>query len=98
MQQILRTRRSRADLLEIILYIRENNPSAAKRFLDQVDSRLKLLAKFPLIGSARSELGENLRSLPVGKHLIFYRPTEKGIRVVRILHGARNLSRIFRRR
>jgi toxin ParE1/3/4 len=29
------------------------------------------------------------------KHLIFYRPADQGIEVVRILHSARNLEAIF---
>ena len=30
-------------------------------------------------------------------YLIFYRPTKRGIDVVRVLHGARDLRRILRR-
>ncbi|MEX1025024.1 MAG: type II toxin-antitoxin system RelE/ParE family toxin [Planctomycetota bacterium] len=39
-----------------------------------------------------------LRSFPVkgfDKHLIFYRSTEHGIEVLRVLHGARDLGTIF---
>ena len=42
----------------------------------------------------------NLRVWPITKfrqYLIFYTPTRRGIRVIRVIHGARDLSRIFGR-
>jgi plasmid stabilization system protein ParE len=32
------------------------------------------------------------------KYLIFYLPTKRGIRVLRVIHGARDMRRIFGRR
>ena len=32
------------------------------------------------------------RSFPLGNHLIFYRPIDDGIELVRVLHGARDIS------
>jgi len=50
------------------------------------------------LGPARPELGADVRSLPLGKYLIIYRPVKGGIELVRFVHGARNLRRLFRRR
>jgi plasmid stabilization system protein ParE len=36
-----------------------------------------------------------LRSLPVGSYIVFYRPMEDGIIVIRVLHGARYLPELF---
>jgi len=33
--------------------------------------------------------------LPVGNYVIFYRPIEDGIVVIRVLHGARDLPELF---
>ena len=52
----------------------------------------------PLMGPARPELGRDLRSFPVGDYLLIYRPVKEGIELVRVVHGARNLRRIFKRR
>ena len=41
----------------------------------------------------------DIRVCPVsryGKYLVFYRPIEGGIEVLRILHGARDITRILR--
>ena len=42
---------------------------------------------------------QNLRTWTIRrfrKHLVFYIPTEVGIEVVRVLHGARNIQRILK--
>jgi toxin ParE1/3/4 len=48
-----------------------------------------------LIGRARPELFADLRSLPFGRYVIFYLPRKRGIEVVRVLHGARDLKSLF---
>ena len=42
------------------------------------------------------ELARNLGSIVFGSYLIFYQPLTDGIEVVRVLHGARDIDRIFR--
>jgi toxin ParE1/3/4 len=90
-----------ADVEESAVYIGADNIAAALRFLDAVETTLRLLLKHPELGSGRrferSELA-GVRSFPVkgfDKHLSFYRPTEWGIEVLRVLHGARDLGTIF---
>jgi len=41
------------------------------------------------------ELLDGLRSFPIGKYVIFYVPRSRGIEVVRVLHGARDLKLFF---
>jgi toxin ParE1/3/4 len=95
MPQVLRTPRSRSDLVEILLYIRRDNRRAAKRLLDTINDKLQLLAEFPGLGQPREELGRSLRSFPIGNYLLFYRPSPDGIHLIRVLHGARDLRRHF---
>jgi toxin ParE1/3/4 len=44
------------------------------------------------MGRKVGELAPNLRSLPVGSYLIFYRPIDDGIQLIRVLHGARDIT------
>lgn len=44
------------------------------------------------MGRSREELAPSLRSLPVDKYVIFYRPIENGIQVERVLSGYRDLA------
>ena len=98
MPHIVRTQRAKADVLSIGRYIAEQSGSrsVALRFLDKIDAKLKFLARHPLAGEARPELASDVRSFPVGNYVIFYRPFEDGIEVLRILHGSRDIPRIFR--
>ena len=55
-----------ADVEQITLYIIDFNPAAAHHFLDKLETTCELLAGHPLIGHLRPELGEGLRSFPIG--------------------------------
>jgi|SRR3954447_10244262 toxin ParE1/3/4 len=98
MPRLLKTPEARLDLIEIGAYIEADNPDAADRLLDLFEEKFRLLAEFPGMGRTRDELVPGLRSFPVGKYLIFYFPLADGIDVVRVVHGARNLRKILRRR
>lgn len=82
------------DLDEIWFYIAQDNVDAADRTLDLLRDKGLILAKSPMIGRARTELAPSLRSFPVGNYLIFYRPIESGIEVIRVLHGSQDLNSI----
>jgi toxin ParE1/3/4 len=93
---IIRTARAEEDLIEIWLYIAEDNPVAADRLLDEIDRRILLLAENPYLGSAREDIAEDCRYSPVGNYLILYRIIPNGIEVVRVVQGSRRLDNLFR--
>ncbi|MEA2708052.1 MAG: toxin ParE1/3/4 [Phycisphaerales bacterium] len=97
MPRVIRTPAAEDDLWEILLYVARDNEDAAFRLIDTIDKNFTLLAEFPSAGPARPELLANIRSFPVGSYLIFYQPIDDGIEVVRVVHGARNLRRLFKR-
>jgi len=86
---------SRLDLEDIWLYIASNNLTAADRFIDELVGKFQTLAAQPGIGPKRDELGESLRSFPVGNYVIFFRVLPDGIEVVRILSGFRDIPNVF---
>jgi toxin ParE1/3/4 len=77
--------------LEIWLYIAQDNPKAADRLLDRINSACNTLAKSPRAGHARSDLGAGARSHP-GRYVIYYRKVAVGIEVIRVLSGYRDIS------
>ena len=97
MLPIRRTKQAEADLIEIWLYIARDNIDRADALLDKLDERTQLLGKHPETGRRRDELMPGLRSLPEGEYVIFYRVTKVQVEIVRILHGRRDLSRIFKK-
>ncbi len=89
------SKQSRSDLDDIWLYIASDNATAADGFIDELVGKFQTLAEQPGIGPARDELGESLRSFPVGSYVIFYRPVHDGIDVVRVLSGFRDIPNAF---
>lgn len=89
MARIVRSRPARADLRDIWLYIAQDSIEAADRFLDRLNQTVRTIAGSPDIGERQDHLRPGLRRFVVGNYLIFYEPIEDGIRVVRVLHGAR---------
>jgi toxin ParE1/3/4 len=90
-----RTARAEEDLVEIWLYIAEDNANAADRLLEEIDRSCGLLADNPLLGRARPDIAPELRYLPIGNYLILYRTLPHGIEVVRVVHGARRMEGLF---
>ncbi len=83
---------ARDDLLEVALYIAQDNPARASTFVDELEFRCRGLGEAPGIGTARPELGEGIRMLPHGRYLIFYRQAPDTIRIERVMHGARDID------
>lgn len=92
MTQIVRTASALRDLDETWNYIAVENchPEAADRLIDEIDEVLKLLAAQPQLGEAVDHLRHNTRRFVVRKaYLLFYDADDDGIRLLRVLHGAR---------
>ena len=54
-----------------------------------------MLAENPLLGRGRPEFGRDIRSFPAGNCAIFYRPTDDGVEIIRVIHGARDITTMF---
>ena len=83
------------DLQDIEEFISDYNPVAANQLLARIDGQFQLLADNPFMGRERTELGEGLRSLRVENYVIIYRPADSGVAIVRVVNGARDISRLF---
>ena len=95
MAKVLYTDSARTDLLEAWLFISEDSPLAADRVLDIIEREAETLSLQPLMGRARPELAEDVRSWPTSTaYVLFYLPAGDGITVVRVLHHARDVERV----
>lgn len=91
------TPRARADLRSIWSYIAFDNVGVADRVEAAIYDACAFLAQAPLRGHSRKDLTE----LPVRfwtvlrypKYVIVYDPADKPLKVIRILHGARDVAR-----
>ena len=95
MPEIITSPLAEEDLFAIWDHIAEDNLGAADRFVAGVDEKFHLLAEQPQIGPAREELAPNLRSFPAGNYVIYYRPIENGVEIVRVLEGHQDITPLF---
>jgi len=85
---------ARTDLLEAWLFIAEENLNAADRVLDTIEKEAQVLATQPLMGRARRDLAQDIRSWPTStSYILFYVAEADGITVIRALHHARDVQR-----
>ena len=83
------------DLDEIWWYIAQDSPVNADKFIDEIETTCRQLARFTGMGKNRDELHPGLQSFPVGKYLIFYMPINGGIEIIRVLHGMMDIDALF---
>jgi len=83
------------DLRSIEEFIGQDNPPAAVAFVEKLTDRFSELLDAPGIGRKREELAPGLRSSRVGDYLIFYRMSGNCLEIIHVLHGARDLPRLF---
>src|SRR5207247_6881512 len=99
MARFILTRPAADDVREIVNYIRERSPQAATRVRGELRAAMNKLAEFPGIGHWREDLtDEPIRFWCVYSYLIAYRPETKPLEIIRVVHGARDLTRFFGRR
>ncbi len=75
----------------------------ALRFYDAASSTFSRIAGMPSIGERWSSSHPRLAALRVWRiegfenHIVFYRPVDDGIDIVRVLHGSRDIDRALER-
>lgn len=84
------------DLFDIWDYLsQEVSPNVADNRLRDIHRTIANLADYPRLGRERSEIRAGLRSLANPPHVIFYRVAAEQIEILRVLHGHRDLVRVF---
>jgi toxin ParE1/3/4 len=103
MRGIVRRRdRARQDLIDTYRHLaREAGTRTARRFFAQAEATFERLAAMPHMGTryeAESPSFPEVRFFPISrfkKYLVFYLPTARGVDIVRVLHGARDIDGIL---
>lgn len=86
------------DVLEIGAFIGQRNFERSIAFLEELQEFLEVVARSPGIGRKRRDLEGAPHSIVFRRYpyVIYYEPLRPfGIRVLRVLHGARDHSQFF---
>ncbi len=87
---------ARTDLADIGDFIARHNPKRALSFVRELRATAVLLGEmpeaYPLLPSHASH---GIRRRPAGNYLILYRIRDDRVRILRIVHGARDYDRLL---
>jgi len=88
------------DLRELADWITDHaDPDTAAAYVQRISAKCATLAYYPRKGGLRPELETDLHSIPFeGRLTILYRVEDDGVEIMRIVNGARDLSKLKARR
>lgn len=95
MKRVSVTRDAKRDIDEIWLFVARDSVDAANRLIDEIVHRFFLIGSSPEMGRTRDDLKPGLRRHAVNNYVIYYRETRPNISIVRVVHGARDMKRLF---
>lgn len=88
-----------SDLHGIWQYVHHESQSLqiADRLIARIDTAAATYATHPHLGELRPDLADRVRSFGVGNYVVFYVPSEDGIEIIQVIHGARDIPIHFRK-
>jgi toxin ParE1/3/4 len=95
MARVIRSEQAQQDLEGILDYLDSQSTQVTDRFAVKFEQACNLHATHPHIGAGSEEYAPNLRHFTVWNYAVFYRPVEGGIELIRIIHGARDIPKLF---
>lgn len=82
-----------ADLKDVYDYIERDNPAAAARYVEQIETFCFGLLDFPERGTPRDDLKPGIRIIGFRHRVaIAFVPDETKVEIARILYGGRDLA------
>ena len=87
---------ARNDLLDIAEYIGADSPRRARSFVRELRACALDVARSPeAFPIAEGQEHRDIRRRVFGSYLIFYRVSQSRLGILRIVHGARDTSKLF---
>lgn len=80
---------ARADLMDIVAFVAEDNPDAAQELKDEIESKAANLARQPKL-SRRSQRVKGLREVVIRRnYILLYRESPALVEIVNVVHARR---------
>jgi toxin ParE1/3/4 len=83
------------EIEEICEFLAQTHPRLASQWFDEVREKCKLVSSFPSMSKSYAWLDPDLRGFVIDDYIIFYYPAENGIKIIRVIHGSRDLKVLF---
>ena len=85
----------RLELLQIGETIEADSPSRAASFIRELEEKAHSIALNPRIYRLRPELAHGIRLATYASYIILFRLSDTDVEILHIVHGARDLKRLF---
>ncbi len=96
MSRLVIRERADQDIDEQLIYLARQSHRIAERFLDAVERTFQILAESPERGFVWNSDGMRVWSVRGFENwLIFYHLIDDGIEIIRLLHGARDVTALL---
>ncbi len=87
------------DIESIKNYIKKDSPFYANVHIEKIFDSISFLKDFPEIGRVVPELNnKKIRERILGNYRIIYEISKAQINILAVIHGARNLKKVFKNR
>ena len=86
---------ARFEYRDILIWLCDERPGRDDKFVVAVETLAERLCIFPELGKSMTDLSNDFRMIPIWEYLIFYTIHADHIRIERVLHGARDIHRVF---
>jgi toxin ParE1/3/4 len=85
------------DIFRTVLRV-SANPSVARRYVERIHARCRLIPTLPHAGRQRDDLAPGLRSVAFERRaVIIYRVVGETVEITNVFHGGRNYAALYRR-
>jgi len=96
MKRYVLTPSAEMDMTQIGQFISRSNPAAAVRVIREIRAAIRKLSAKPGLGHKREDLTHQpVLFYSVYSYLIVFQPNPKPLRVIRVIHGARDIQSIL---
>ena len=85
----------RLELLEIGATIEADSPSRAASFVRELEEKARSIAMNPKIYRLRPDLAPGIRLATYSSYVVLFRIEADRVEILHIVHGARDLKRLF---
>jgi len=92
---VVLTADAEADLDDIFDYVAEDSATAAFGLVSMLRAKALRIGQAPRAYPARSNYGNGIRASFSGSYVILFRVQHDRVEILHIVHGARDLKRLF---
>lgn len=92
MKKVVWTEEAEGDVAEMLEWLYDRNPAAARKARAVIDRAVRTLARRPLLGRETSHADSRVWSLPDWRRRIVYRLRDDTIMILTVKHTRQNIA------